>query len=241
MNRRVPIVKHETIRSCSTPRKPTYNDTSKKEIQELINLKSATCNICLDILHLPVVLVCENMCLQNACKNCAEKLAMCFVCNREIKSVIPIGLSICNAIDNLPRNCDACKQIILPNTTNDAHSCLKKHQLICPDVTIDCRHRAFGCLARFKRSDQIRHEHFDCKHVPCENNKGFLFDRNIGCTFVGSCEEHASHNCTKEPKLISDIGLLKLRLEALIPCKNEISDANLYVTDQMKNDITKLF
>lgn len=236
-NRRVPVLRRDLPRTCITPRKtPTVE---KKEWQEFIDLKIATCSICLDILHYPVVLICRNMCLQNACKTCGEKITKCLVCNSEV-AMIPVGLSICNAIDNLPRNCDACKQVILPNKHNDAHTCLGYHSMICPEILIDCRFRIYGCLERIKRKDQVKHEQYHCKHIPCENNKGVVLDRCMGCTFVGSCEEQAAHKCTLDKKLIGDIELLKLRLDSLIPGKDMISDVNLYITDEMKCDLTRL-
>lgn len=236
-NRRVPVIRRDMPRSGITPRKTLA--VEKRDLQEFIDLKIATCSICLDVLHYPVVLICRNKCLQNACKECAEKITKCMVCNAEVV-MLPVGLSICNAIDNLPRNCDACKQIILPNKHNDAHTCLKYHSMTCPEVIIDCRFCIYGCLQRIKRSDQVKHEQYNCRHVPCENNKGVVLDRCMGCTFVGSCEEHTVHKCTMDKKLIEDIGLLKLRLDSLIPGKDMISDVHFYVTDEMKGNLEKL-
>ena len=143
-------------------------------------------------------------------------------------------------IDHIPRNCEACKQIILPNRSSDAYSCLKQHQQVCKEMVVDCKFHIYGCQAKIKRSEQQKHEMVDCKHIPCENNKGVILDRCIGCTYVGSWEDHASHKCDKDKKLIDDIELLKLRLDTLIPKSSEISDSHFYLTEKMKYEMSKL-
>ena len=65
INRRVPIIRPEVTRTCNTPRKYGNSSSSeiKNDLQEYFNLKTATCHICLDILHHPVLIICETMCM----------------------------------------------------------------------------------------------------------------------------------------------------------------------------------